>query len=276
MVLLSLFLLVCFRRKKNKVRRKGGVGLWERKRYHKPSLNLSPDGGQAPIARPNVGEPVHQNHVQPTPYVLPDTRSSAALSYYGDNPTSPIQNRSSQYLLPSSVPTSTNYQQQRPEDRPRSQSYGWQSGYAYPPPSSTVPSNYSQNSYQGTMSSTGQRLSYNADTVTTATHISPQRTLTTLGTSGYSDNVSHHSMYTVQNPAPSQGSEWTAPVQVAAVSAASQKAAEPRQDTGKPQLGQPLQPTGGAPLVYQHQDAIDIVELPPAYREWSASAPPPP
>jgi len=293
MVLLGLILLVYFRRK-NKGR-KGGVGIWERKRYHKPGsghrpslghrpgLDHSPDGSQAPFAHHNASASMHQNHVQSTPYVPPGTRSSAALSYYGENPTTPIQNTTPRYLPPSSVLAAANHQQGL-EDRQPSPSYGWQPDSGYPPPSPMPPPNYPPYNNQGTVASMGQRNPYNAGIVTTATHLSPQRTLATLGTSGYDDNASRHSRYTMQ-------SEGSSSVQGVAVGAAAETRQEmrkpplnqPSQSTGaaaetqremrKPPLNQPSQSqsTGGAPLVYQHEDARDVVELPPAYREWSAN-----
>jgi len=271
--LLCLVLFFCFRRKnkqKNKDR-KGGVGLWERTRYHRPGLDHSPDGSQAPLAHRNTSEHMHQNHVQPKPYVPPDTRSSAALSYYGDNPTTPVQNTSMRYLPPSSVLASTNYQQ-GPEDRQQSQGYGYQPDFTYPPPSpmasqnaypppSPTPPNYPTYNNQGTVTSTGQQIPYHADIVTTATHLSPQRMSATPGQNVYNNNTSRHSSYTAQSTTPSQRSESSTPVQGTVVSAA----AEARQGKGRPP------PTDGAPLVYQHEDARDVVELPPAYREWSAS-----
>jgi hypothetical protein len=108
------------------------------------------------------------------------------------------------------------------------------------------------------MTPTGQGMSYNADIVAAATHLSPHQT-----SSVYSDTVSRHSVYT--------GSERSGPVQGAAVSATGQQTAtETTRDTGK---RRPLQPSS-APLVYQHEDAgNDVVELPPAYREWSGAPP---
>ena len=280
MVLLCLILFVYFRRKKG---RKGEVGLLERKRYHRPGLDDSPDGSQAPLAHRNTGERVHQNHVHPQPFVPPGTRSSAALSYYGDNPTTPTQSTSSRYLPPSSVLAATNHQQ-GPEDPRQSQNYGWQPGFAYPPsspmtnpnaypppppmtnpnayppPSPMAPPNYPLYNNQGTVTPAGQRISYNAE-IATATHLRPQRT------SVYNDNASRHSRYTVQSAAPSQGSERSTSAQGPAVSTVT----EARQDKRKPPLDAPPQPTDGPALVYQHEDAKDVVELPPAYREWSAT-----
>lgn len=83
----------------------------------------------------------------------------------------------------------------------------------------------------------------------------------------YSDNASRYSRYTVQSAAPSHGSERSTSGQGAVVSTV----AEARQDKGRPLSDAPSQPTDGAPLVYQHEDAKDVVELPPAYREWSAT-----
>ena len=270
----------------------------ERKRYHKPGsdhrpgLDHSPDGSQAPFAHHNTSVPVHQNHIQSTPYVPPGTRSSAALSYYGENPTTPTSPR---YLPPSSVLATINHQH-GPEDRQSSPNYGWQPGLAYPPTSPMPPQNYPPYNNQGSVTSTGQRISYNADITTNATHLIPHRTSTTLGTSGYDDNLSRHSGYTVRSAAATQGSEGGSSVQGAAVGAAAEPrremrkppldrpsqstgtAAETRQEMRKPPLDRPSQSTGGAPLVYQHEDATAVVELPPAYREWSASesSPPPP
>ena len=257
----------------------------ERNSYRRPGLEHSPDGSQARLAHRNTGERVHQNHVQPQPYVPPDARSSVALSYYRDNPTIPTQNTSPRYLPPSSVLAATNHQQ-GPEDRRQSQGFGWQPGFAYPPPSPMTnpnaypppppmtnpnaypppspmaPPNYPLYNNQGTVTSTGQRISYNAE-MTPATHLSPQRTSTAL----YNDNASRHSRYTVQSAAPSQRSERSTSVQGTVVGTV----AEARQDRGKPLLDAPSQPTDGAPLMYQHEDAKDVIELPPAYREWSAT-----
>ena len=281
MVLLGLVLLVFFRRKNNANKgRKGGVGLWERKRYHRPgvdrrpSLDNSPDGSQAPFTHHDARVPVRQNQAQPTTYTPPASRSSAALSYYGD-PTSPNQNTTPRYLPPSTVLAASTHQQ-GPGDQQRSSGYAWQPSSAYPPSSSMLPPDYPQYNNQGpvtptppyhnqgTVASTGQRASYHADVVATATHLSPQRTPAALGTGVYNDNASRQPRYTVQNATPGEGGSS---VQGVAVSSA----AETRQAKGKPPLNQPPPPSDGPPVVYQHEDARAVVELPPAYREWSAN-----
>ena len=286
MVLLGLVLLLCFRRK-NKGR-EGGVGLWERKRYHRPSvehrpslgygpgLDSSPVGSQAPFAHHDARVPVHQNQAQQTSYTPPATRSSVALSYYGENPTSPIQNTSPRYLPPSAVLAASTHQQGL-GDPQRSSSYSWQPGSAYPPSTPMSSQDYPPYNYQGpatppynnqgTVTSTGQRISYHADVVATATHLSPQRTPTALGTSVYNDNTSRNSRYTMHSSAPSRASEGGSSVQGVAVS----PAAETQQFKGKPPLNHTSQPSDGPPIVYQHEDARAVVELPPAYREWSAN-----
>lgn len=251
-VLLGLLFLLFFRRKKNDRRgEKGGVR--ERARYHRPPLDQSPDGSQSPLAQNYIGEPVYQDNGNFTPFVLP-ARESAALSYYGNNPTSATQGGFPQYAPPSSVLPPTKYQ--RPEDQQRTQSIAWQPGYVYPPPSPAPTS-----VYQG-LAPTEARTSYSADVVPPLAHRSPGQTSTTLRSSVYSDSVSRKSTYTAPSyPPQSPGGERTT------------------ETKGDPLLNPPGRPTGGAPRpVYQHEDAGGVVELPPAYRDYTAppSAPPQP
>ena len=103
-------------------------------------------------------------------------------------------------------------------------------------------------------------MPYNVGLVPSATPLSPQQTLTSLRTSGYSDSGSRRSTYTTQNLVPPKGGEGSPPG-----SGAGQNAPGTRPDKGDPLLGQPLQQPGGASRVYQHEDA-GVVELPPAYQ----------
>ncbi len=253
MIVFGVLLFVYFRRK-NRARGGGGVGLWERKRYHKPGLDYSPDGSQAPFTHHN------QNHVQPTPFVLPSTQSNAALSYYGDSSTSSSKNTSSQYPTSTAALVPTQYQQ-APEGRQWREGSGQQSGFAYPPPSS-VSSVYPPSAPHSAMTPPEQRASYYTEN---ATHLGPQGTPMTSRTSVYNDGPSRHSTYTVQNP----------PSQRASVSAAARKAAEAQLEREDPPRNQQSPPVGAGVQVYQHQDAGSVIELPPAYREISQTAPPP-
>ena len=258
--LLGLLVFLCFRQK-NKVRRGEGVPrVRERAGYQRPPLDQSPDGSQTPLAHNYVGEPVYQDNAQFTPFVIP-ARESAALSYYGSNPTSAPQGGFPQYAPPSSVLPPTKYQ--RPEDQQRTQSIAWHPGYVYPPPSPAPTSVYQGIAPTGSEPRTS---SYSADVVPPATHLSPGQTSTTLRSSVYSDSTSRKSTYTAPYPAQSPGSER---------STFAQGSAETKVD---PLLNQPVRPTGAAPrVVYQHEDA-GVLELPPAYRDYSAppSAPPNP
>ena len=199
---------------------------------------------------------MYQDNAQFTPFALP-TRENATLSYYGANPSSATQDAFPQYEPPFSVLPPTKYQRQ--EDQQRTNSIGWQPSYVYPPPSPAPTS-----VYQG-IAPTEPRMSYNAD-IPPAAHLSPGQTSTTLRSSVYSDSASRKSTYTPPHPVRSPGSDRSTSVQGSA-------------DTkGDPLLNQPVRPTGGASRVFQHEDAGGVVELPPAYRDYTApsSAPPPP
>jgi hypothetical protein len=274
MILLSLLLLVCFRRRKNKARRE--LGRESRGNYH--STNLDSPGSQSPIGAQYIGERVQANL---TPFVPPThpTHPNNALAYYGDDSRSSVQKTQSPH--PSSLRSFSQYQA-RPEDRPHSQGSGWSPGYAYPPPS---PSVYPLSIYQGMTSSTDQRSStHSGGVVTPPPHFDP-RPMSTPQTSTY-DTGSRPSTYAVQNPAPPRGGEGNA--LASAVTAADWKQAEARRQARESQsAGQSSRPVSSATTslsprpvtaVFQHQDSGNVVELPPAYREYlvSPTSPPPP
>jgi hypothetical protein len=241
MVLLTLLLVVCFRRRKNKARRQ--------EKYH--SVNLHSPRSQSPIGPQHIGEPAEDNL---TPFV-PPTQSNTALAYYGND-------GSSVQKTASSHPSSSHYRP-RPDVYPQSFSQGmttstdqrsssYSSGVVTPPPHfDSRPMSTLQTSTYDTGSRPATYAVQNPAPPQGGEGIAPGSTVT--------------------------AADWKL-AEARRQAHESQSAGQSSHPVSSVTTSQPSRPVSPVPVVFQHQDGGTVIELPPAYREYpvAPTAPPPP
>lgn len=246
----------------------------DRKSYARTRTDSDTDRG----AGPAVGAPVHNTQYESTPFVMPSdanggNRNSAAMAYYSHTPSPDAQlaraggeqgpPRTPGFIPPTKwveADSARRAQLQREQEQRNRHSL-------YPPglPGAASSSTAYTDPYSG-------RQSWEGNTwAGSSTALSPT---TTVGASPFDDRAAasrrDRSSSTINAAAGSQVTEDSSS-SAATRPRGSSKAAEARRERAAvDEWGNPRPLGASRETVIQHEDAGTVVELPPAYREYTA------